>query len=501
MSEEARFQLVLDVLTPTAVGSGEPPLVPELDYLVAESALLVYGPGLSAEERGDDGRILGQPPPAYRLPFGGTVPPGPVRPVLKDAFQQPYLPGSAIKGALHTAVAAALLARERAAGTTLQPGDIAPSARFAAQPLERRLFGAQPRASGFRALRVSDLRPLPGARLALAAVRTYTLAEGKPAPASERQAVEVIAPGSRFLGTLWIDQDLLARQDPRLAAAPNRTLIAEALLLARSEGQRLLANERQLFSGSGLARLEALLTELGARVEAAGEQATLLPIGWGAGWLSKSLGSALLESPLWPTVRERFFPRRAGGPGGRGRTAPGRAGRGQVALPFPVTRKLADQGGQPGSPLGWVLVRWVPAGDLVPPPPEPALAWQDDAFLAEREAVAVRPAAPVAEPASPFAALQALLQRPGAPTTVAEPTPPPPIPPVSDRALRPGTILEAEIVAVEPKRLLVNVGRAEPAVLEAATVGGGDLTTRFRIGQRLRVRVLTPPPFFRIRLA
>lgn len=501
-----RFRVVVDVVTPLALGSGDAPLLPELDYLVRERSLLVYDRG--AGPRDGDGRLIGMPEPLYQLPFGGTSPPGPVRPVTKDLFGVPYLPGSALKGALHTALATALLERERAAGRPLTRDELAPSARFAAQPVERRLFGAQPRASGLRALRVSDARPDEGTRLTLAAVRAYGIENGKLVALPERVAVEAIAPGGRFIGTLVVDESWLALRHPRLEAAPNRDLIADFLSVARDDSVQRLTADRKYVAATDSHALLALYDSLLSAVRASPENLVVVQLGWGAGWSSKSFGAPLMASPDWPQIQADYFAGRTDWrrPPNRQRAPErGRGGPRRGSVSFPTTRKLTERQGAPALPLGWALL-WLlePSAPLPEPIPIP-VEWHDDAFaVVEREpAVAAAPIREPArpEPATPFASLQALL-RPQKPAVAEEAaTLPPPIPRVADRQLKVGMILEAEIVAVEPTRLLVDVGRNDPAALDASTVGGGNLAARFSVGQRLRVRVLTPPPFFRIRLA
>jgi ribosomal protein S1 len=98
-----------------------------------------------------------------------------------------------------------------------------------------------------------------------------------------------------------------------------------------------------------------------------------------------------------------------------------------------------------------------------------------------------------------FAVLRALLD--GAPAeSEAKPVETKPIAPISEKALRAGTVLDAEVTAVEERRILVNIGRPAPVAMEAAVLGGGNLADRFREGQRLNVRVLAAPPFLRLRL-
>jgi CRISPR type III-A-associated RAMP protein Csm5 len=477
-----------------------------LDYLVHDGALHVYerGGGL----RDADGRLRDRSDPTYHLPFGGTTAPGAIRPATKDLFGRPYVPGSAIKGALHTALAAALLERERAAGRPAKKDELAPSARFAAQPLERRLFGAQPRISGLRALRLSDAQPADGTRLTLAAVRTYTVEAGALVPLSDRVAVEAIAPGGRLIGSLIVDESWLALQHPRLESAPNREILRDLLTFARDDGLQRAAVERAYVAGADARALVTLYDALLSAGRTNSDKLLLVQLGWGAGWGSKSFGAPLTASPDWPQIHAEYFSGRTERrrPPNQPRSANwGRGGPRPRSVSFPTTRKLTERRGAPALPLGWALVWLLEPDEPLPPRLDLPVEWHDDAFAAiEREpAVAAAPSGEPArpEPATPFAALHALLRpsQPAPAESVA--APPAPIARVADRQLKVGMILEAEVVAVEPTRLLVDVGRSDPATLDAATVGGGNLAARFSVGQRLRVRVLTPPPFFRIRLA
>lgn len=511
------YQLVIDVLGAIHVGSGGPPLSAGFDFVLTDGGLVVIDPDAALAVLGDAGARGGQLAAAldesgresarrYQLTFTSDVAPATIRPVARTAFGAPYIPGSALKGALRTALSTMLLERERSAGNLLRKADLAPAPRFASQPVERRLFGTQPRMNVFRGVQAGDARAEDRDLVSLAAVASYGIEDGKLTPGPEREVVEVLRPGTRFAGTLQIGAPPTVRSEQ----SPDQTVLAELVPLAQQHATARIESERAFFESHSLGALASYYAAL-KNAGLQSEQSFLVQIGWGAGWESKSFGPALEASPDWPLIRDEWLlPHQRRGPERRPRFggAPPRQRAARGPKPFPATRKLVEFGGSPALPFGWVLVTLVPAGEPLPAAPSLPVAWRDEPMITRARQVATTAAGPASapatatEPESPFARLQALLVQQAAQPEAAEETAPrPPIAKVNDKNLRVGLVLEGEITGVEPTRILVNVGRNEPAAVEASVVGGGDLTARFAVGQRLRVRVLTPPPFFRIRLA
>jgi len=86
-----------------------------------------------------------------------------LREQIKNVFDQPYLPGSSLKGAFRSAIFDWALAQNPQALDTRRLKD---SRKWAAQPIEQALLGRNPNYDLLRALHVSDSVPLPPKRQA-----------------------------------------------------------------------------------------------------------------------------------------------------------------------------------------------------------------------------------------------------------------------------------------------------------------------------------------------
>ncbi|MCS7003010.1 MAG: hypothetical protein NZ518_09195, partial [Dehalococcoidia bacterium] len=374
-----------------------------------------------------------------------------------------------------------------------------------------------------------DALPVGDAVVGVVGARVYAIDSQQLTADADRVVVEVATPGTRFVGSLGVDRLLLSTSDPRLDGASGRAILDDVIAVGQTEAKRRIAAERAYFAAAGDNPLVAFYSALAAEADAPPDGSFLIQLAWGAGWSAKTFGEPLTASADWVAIRDEILAargvgQRGRGPRGRRPNAPGAGPRprgkgvGQDRI-FPFTRRLAEYAGAPVAPFGWARVTLVPVGRALPEPIAPPVPWQvapleppprDVVPVVAQPVAAGRDAPPTPapaerriEPVSPFAQLQALLGQAAAKedTELAAPAARAPIPPVSDKALKVGAILEAEVVAVEEKRVLVNVGRAEPAAMEAQVLGGGNLTQRYQVGQRLRVKVITAPPFFRIRLA
>src|SRR5581483_1965507 len=149
------WRLELEVLSPLHVGAGGPPLLDGYDYVASREKVWVLDLDRVLDHVPDE-RLLGQidaPPvrlvPAtvlpdcarYTMPLRGGVGPTEIIPCTRDAADRPYLPGSSLKGALRTALAWSLAGQESGAALAQEA---APNPKYAAAPIERRLFGPNP---------------------------------------------------------------------------------------------------------------------------------------------------------------------------------------------------------------------------------------------------------------------------------------------------------------------------------------------------------------------
>ena len=260
-----------------------------------------------------------------------------------------YLPASALKGALRTALVHSRW-NERATKDLAERG-----AANDPRALRRVGVAVEEAALGnlglnaMRAILPADSSVVTDSNFKIYLLRTSTLesrAQGKYELAwktSPRGAVpgrkpddstpafaEMAVPGTVFEGA-WQENEFF-RHGGR---APDRTAVFQA---ANGYAAQLLQVQRRYAEWAGLPRLGAAISELERRVPDSGANGCILPLGWAAGFLSKIARLDTAEEPMRAILRQVPFYARAV----------------QSGLPFPKTRRIVFQGNQPATLAGWV---------------------------------------------------------------------------------------------------------------------------------------------------
>ncbi len=270
----------------------------------------------------------------------------------------PYLPGSALKGAIRTGIVAARLnpgALRDVAGR--MQSDRPP--RRPAEPVEEQVLG-NPGQSRMKAVGISDSLPVSFDAMRVYLIRVAALvarggrlelgwkqsprgtADGRRPEESTPYFAEMAAPGTVFEGR-WEEDPFFSQPDILRALnwreAPGAARMFEA---CNQHAAGLLAAHRSYAEQAGLEQLAAALGELESRLGAIGRngQACLLQMGLGAGFLSKvaSLDTGA-ESYRQILQRVPLYSRAA-----------------STGLPFPKTRKVVFLEGRPATLPGWVLL-------------------------------------------------------------------------------------------------------------------------------------------------
>lgn len=389
------YTLEVTTLTPLHIGTGDV-LQRGFDYVVhGERTWVIHGDALLDAVWGPtpDPRLLGRPAdellevlgrgafdPQARY-FRYVLPGKPraeargakVREQLKDPWDRPYLPGSSVKGALRTVLAAVGWQqkglrldpsrlrddRSRAArplDVTTSMARRASSSRDdhsrAARPLERALFGRDPNHDLLRALWVSDSEPVGPDSLIL--VNAQVAVKERLASPIELEAVR---PNTTFRLTLTLDGYLLRREvREQLRWRDEVKWLLQLTSLARQHALRRLEREMRYWNGvRGAQRILEFLDDLHQRAQGLGKGEALLQIGWGGGWDSKTFGAGALQKD--PNAFEAVVRRY--------RLARGRAPR-KPGDPFPRSRRVVVITGRgkesgklvtvPNRPLGWVQI-------------------------------------------------------------------------------------------------------------------------------------------------
>ncbi|MGH9613705.1 MAG: type III-A CRISPR-associated RAMP protein Csm5 [Bryobacteraceae bacterium] len=381
---DARMKYRLTCLTPTLVGDGQR-LAP-IDYMVWKNhvnvldqkrifKLLAKGPRLDGylmqlkkAEKLDFGSWGGfaQNFAGRRIPFehescapvwDRTRAEHLFIPTFASGTAGPFLPGSAIKGALRTGMANAAVSPavvERTA-SGLTSGDFR-SLRRAANAFEDAALGGGG-ADVMKPFCAADSKPIAESAFKVYLLRVSTLESrgGKyelawklsPRGASKRAEdstaafAEMATPGTSFEGTweergFWLQPEIAhaLRKKP----GPDRAAIFRGL---NEYSRRLLEIHKRYADWTGLALLRQNIEELETQLSLIreGGEACVFPLGWGGGFLSKSAfidtGDAEVRKMLGQVA---FYARPI-----------------QSGLPFPKTRRVVFLANQPATLPGWVL--------------------------------------------------------------------------------------------------------------------------------------------------
>jgi CRISPR-associated protein Csm5 len=277
-------------------------------------------------------------------------------PTFAANMNRPYLPASAVKGALRTG-----LVFSRWSPATMDRI----AASLEGERLSRRVAEAAESSAGAsqaKIISMADGRAEANTTFKVYLTRVASLDTRQPGKTQLAWKVagrgsvppqrvsestplfaEMAAPGSMFGGD-WEERTFLKNEDLLRAlgwrSAPNAELITQA---ANQYAEAQLALHSQFAEMSGLSAVQHTVTRLREelRTVSSAPRTCLMCLGWGGGFVSKS---AFLE-----TNHEGYRKVLRAVP------AMSRAIRDQV--PFPKTRRIVFADGQPGTLPGWVSLR------------------------------------------------------------------------------------------------------------------------------------------------
>ncbi len=268
-----------------------------------------------------------------------TAPGAQLREQIKTTLRdEPYLPGTALKGAFRTALAWHGWEMEQMRPQITQ---LNRRREFAAQSIEQSLFGSTPNRDLLRALQVGDSAPVSHTQLMVANVNVMGRG-GKPGSPIE---VEAVRPETRFKLSVKLDRALFSNwaQQNGLRLAHEDWLL-QLTDITHNHARARIASELAWFEqAQNSAGPAGVCSRTQRRCFASQAQpvpgATELGTGWGRG---KTLGSRLQDDPDFMDRLINDY-RMA-----KGDRQPGDA--------FPKSRRLymkAQPPDAPASPLGW----------------------------------------------------------------------------------------------------------------------------------------------------
>lgn len=248
-----------------------------------------------------------------------------------------YIPGSSLKGAIRTALLMwalkkdhSLMEHVRRAVNVCREGD-----KYAAQSLEKAVFGADPHNDILRALIISDSNELeihPGV-LSVEDVRVCPIKRG-----AVQMFVEAIRPNTKLNATIRVDESLLKSERGFM----RRSYLLEDLSQAcNAFAREVIDHELGYFEGLGsdFESIVGLYGDLRERLASVPKGTFLLRAGWGTGYISHTMGILAKKEgiPITRIVKT--------------------VGSRPPLERFPTSRKVVYRDGMPSSVLGWLEVR------------------------------------------------------------------------------------------------------------------------------------------------
>ncbi len=255
-------------------------------------------------------------------------------PTFAASTTGPYLPATAVKGALRTGAvfdrwteATLRDLSERLANERLPRN---PATRLEDVPRAKRLLAGDSTAVPYTAmrvylLRVSTLVARGQGKFELGWKSVRGSSDARHIDESTPLFAEMAVPGTTFEGA-WSEQSQNDRS--KFFQSANRYAAAQ------------LAKHKQYAVSCGLTRLAATVEALETRLKEISQYACLLSIGWGGGMSSK-IAYLDTENEAFRSVLRQFplYQRAI-----------------QSGLPFPKTRRVIFEGNQPASLPGWVVL-------------------------------------------------------------------------------------------------------------------------------------------------
>ncbi len=287
-----------------------------------------------------------------------------IRESIKDAFSRPMIPGSSIKGAIRTALLWSFIdddnpeaqeAFKYSVNYLKEQLQRKQNRSWVGQPIERRVLGKDPNHDLMRVVQVSDTAPIPIEALDMGVAWTVTLnREGKLVQKREgnreyKTFVEQIRAEQTLDFSIKIDKSLFRPREKRELGYSDRQerVVCEELAEACNFVAKGLADEEsEFYNYYRLPELANFYESLSNRIENLPSGGFILPIGWGAGYLAKTVTQLATggDDDLMMKLRRHYRLGRS-----RSRTD-------YYDDEFPKTRRVLYDRQRPKSPLGWVQI-------------------------------------------------------------------------------------------------------------------------------------------------
>ena len=312
------------------------------------------------------GRYLptNQPSASYLLPCPEDPRETEIREAIKDVFGRPMIPGSSIKGAIRTALLWGLIddddpeaqeAFKHSVNYLKEQLQRRPNQNWVGQGIERRVLGKDPNHDLMRAVQVSDTAPIPIEALEMGVAWTVTLnrdgelVQKRDGGREFKTFVEQIRAEQTFDFSIKIDKSLFRQREKSELGYSDRqeqVLCEELAEVCNFVGKGLADEEAKFYDYYRLPELANFYESLANQIENLSDGVFILPIGWGTGYLAKTVTQLLTgdDEDLMMKLRRHY------------RLGRSRSGGDYYDDEFPKTRRVLYDRQRPKSPLGWVQI-------------------------------------------------------------------------------------------------------------------------------------------------
>lgn len=292
---------------------------------------------------------------------------------IKTTHPRPYLPGSSIKGALRSAILRGVLSGNgellhsvsqftsemlgRLKGEVRHyPGDRNRITKEYKTKISVRVqeafFGPDQHHDLMRAIQIADSQPVDQGRLEIAEVKVLSASRRsltvKQTRAGHDMVInpEVIRKGTGFKGSISFNVSLLGDKGPshQLGFHSKTEAILGFQRLCNRVAEQLIEQEIGFFEQYNQRVLVNWYKQLHRGMAQLKKNQCLLHISWGSGFNPKTVTS-LFEEGLFDEVRLAFD---------LGKFDRDQRGNRVMVKPFPKSRKVVFENGNPKEPLGWV---------------------------------------------------------------------------------------------------------------------------------------------------
>jgi CRISPR-associated protein Csm5 len=277
-------------------------------------------------------------------------------PTFSTGPSGPYLPGTAIKGAIRTGVVHGRITERLLQDVSTRAASEGRLPKRPASSVEDAALGSAG-SDSMRLLSASDSKIIPENSFKIYLLRVATLESRgagkfelawkqsprgsvKRAEDSTPAFAEMAVPGTIFEGD-WHESTFLAQPDiAKALRRKDRFDIPAMFSLVNAYTEQLLRVQKQYTEWTGLAVLKSTVEQLEIRLNdvRSADRGCVFPLGWGAGFLSKAAVLNTQDEAYRQILKQVGFYARPI----------------QSGLPFPKTRKIVFLAGQPASLAGFV---------------------------------------------------------------------------------------------------------------------------------------------------